>query len=169
MINTEEASPAPQTEVILIEENRNDAQLITKLMSRCAPDAIVRHIDEGSDAMRCLQQWYADRRSVQLPKLILTGLRFRKIQSDELVRQIKHHPMLGVVPLIALTGVDNPMSIGDAYRLGVNGCVRKPVEFDELNKMIKVVCSFWLDLNSTVTMFEKSGGGNQLHQYAPPR
>jgi len=52
------------------------------------------------------------------------------------------------VPVIMLTGSDEPADIERAYKLGVTSYLMKNANSDEFSAGVRVILKYWLELNT---------------------
>jgi CheY-like chemotaxis protein len=53
-------------------------------------------------------------------------------------RLIRSHPSLNKVPIVAVTGYGTPQHHREVLTAGCNHCLVKPIDFDQLKKLIEV-------------------------------
>jgi CheY-like chemotaxis protein len=81
------------------------------------------------------------------PAVILMDLKLPKVTGLEVLEAIKKHPELRQVPVVMLTSSREEPDLAQAYRLGVNAYVVKPVDFQEFLAVIGELGVFWALLN----------------------
>ena len=64
----------------------------------------------------------------------------------EALREIKAHPDLRRIPVIVLTTSNAEEDIFRTYDLGVSSFIVKPVTFDSLVNIMRVLGTYWLDI-----------------------
>jgi CheY-like chemotaxis protein len=60
-----------------------------------------------------------------------------KVSGEEVLRRIREHPRLRVIPVIILTTTDDPREIRRCHELGCNEYITKPVEYDQFVAVIQ--------------------------------
>jgi DNA-binding NarL/FixJ family response regulator len=65
----------------------------------------------------------------------------------DVLRQIKASPELHSVPVVVLTSSKDERDLVESYRLGVNGYIQKPVDFNQFRKAVQAVGLYWLVVN----------------------
>ena len=80
------------------------------------------------------------------PGLILLDLNMPKKDGREALREIKSDPELRKIPVVVLTTSKADTDIGNIYELGANSFVAKPVTFDSLVNVMKVIKSYWFEI-----------------------
>jgi DNA-binding NarL/FixJ family response regulator len=70
-----------------------------------------------------------------------------KKDGREALKEIKSLDSLKRIPVVVLTTSQAPEDILYAYNLGANAFIRKPVRFDRLVHIIKILEKFWLEVS----------------------
>ena len=98
---------------------------------------------DGVEAMEYLQHKgkYA---SVPKPDLIILDLNLPRKNGCEVISEIRTMPETSLIPIIVLSGSKAQEDILRAYMLGANCYVAKPVDLEELLKVVKSIEDFWL-------------------------
>jgi chemotaxis family two-component system response regulator Rcp1 len=140
---TDRVARATRLNVLLIEDSAGDVRL-TREAFRDANSSVVLHVaNDGVDAMRFLRQ-EGTFRDVPRPDLILLDLNLPRMDGREVLALIKGDEGLRTIPTIILTTSDAEADIDLSYRLQANSYLRKPVQLDGFEKLIKAVDAFWL-------------------------
>jgi two-component system response regulator len=84
-----------------------------------------------------------------LPCVILLDLRLPDASGLELLAEIKQDPVLRPVPVVILTTSENPPDVREAYRLGANSYLVKPVRFDDFHRKVREAGLYWALLNQS--------------------
>ena len=132
-------------EILLIEDNPYEAELAIRSLKVNNLGNTIRHIDDGADALDFLMS--EEFLNSSLNHLILLDLNLPRVDGLEILRQVKNHEILKVIPVIVLTSSKEERDIIDSYRLGVNSYIVKPVNFDSFSKAIADLKMYWLLLN----------------------
>lgn len=130
-------------EILLIEDNHDDAELTIKALKKRNLANHLRHIDDGDAALQYLFDPHVER----FPKLILLDLKMPKVDGIEILRKIKQDNNKRIIPVVMLTSSKEEKDIVESYNLGVNAYIVKPVEFDKFMNAITQLGLFWLIIN----------------------
>ena len=134
--------------VMLVEDNPNDVELtLTALREAHLANEVVVHND-GEQALDYLfrRGAHAERPAGQ-PAVILLDLKMPKVDGHEVLRQIRAHPELRLIPVVVLTSSREEKDLYESYDSGANAYVVKPVDFDEFITAISKLGVFWALLN----------------------
>lgn len=137
--------------ILLVEDNPDDVELTMRALkkSRITTEvAVVRHGVEALDFLFARGD-YSGRDPDILPDLVLLDLKLPKVDGLEVLRRIRADPLTALLPVVVLTLSNEQQDIVAAYRLGVNSYVRKPVDFDRFNELLRHLGRYWLDLNES--------------------
>jgi len=81
------------------------------------------------------------------PGVILLDLKLPKVDGIEILRKIKADSKLKIIPVVVLTSSKEERDVVDAYNLGVNSYIRKPVDFDQFTETVRTIGYYWLLIN----------------------
>jgi two-component system response regulator len=130
-------------EIILIEDNPDDAGLTIHALKKHNLANNLLHLQDGEEALTYL----FSEEMTQTPKVILLDLKMPKVDGIEVLRQLKSDEEKKVIPVVVLTSSKEERDILESYKLGVNAYIVKPVDFDKFVKAIAEIGFFWLLLN----------------------
>lgn len=138
------------SKILLIEDNPRDRELtLTALEGNNLANEIVT-LRDGEEALDYLyrRNGFSGRNDGD-PTVILLDIKMPKLDGIEVLRQLKNDPQLKLIPIVMLTSSREEKDLVDAYQLGVNAYVVKPVDFQEFVEAVKNVGLFWAIINET--------------------
>lgn len=130
-------------EVLLIEDNPEDAELTIRVLKKHNLANNLVHLQDGEAALDFL---FADGNN-NIPRLILLDLKMPKVDGIEVLNKIKNDVHKKIIPVVVLTSSKEERDIIESYKLGVNAYVVKPVEFEKFVEAVAKLGLFWLLLN----------------------
>jgi two-component system response regulator len=138
-------------EIVIVEDDPNDAELITRILRKHNLANKLVLLKDGADALDFLfgQGNFADKYD-DGPKVILLDLKLPKINGIEVLRKIKSDERTRKIPVVILTSSREDRDLKDAYDLGVNSYVTKPIKFDEFAKVVADLGMYWMLLNKSL-------------------
>jgi len=134
--------------ILLVEDNPKDLELALIALERAnlANDVVVvRDGAEALDYLHCRAQ-YQDRPR-ENPTVMLLDLKLPKVNGLQVLEAIRASEQLRSIPVVMLTSSREEPDLQQAYGLGVNAYVVKPVVFKEFVSAITEVGVFWAVLN----------------------
>jgi CheY-like chemotaxis protein len=100
---------------------------------------------------------YSDRDRYPLPAIILLDLKLPRRSGHEVLGWLKQHPQLKRLPVVVLTSSRQTVDVNQAYDLGVNSYLVKPVGFASLSDMMQSFGKYWLNQTELPEPLEFSG------------
>jgi len=109
-------------------------------------------LKDGAEALDFLfgQGSFTDEHDDGRPKVILLDLKLPKINGIEVLRKLKSDERTKKIPVVVVTSSMERRDLKDAYELGVNSYVTKPIKFDEFAKVVADLGMYWLLLNKSL-------------------
>jgi|ERR1700681_53784 two-component system, response regulator len=141
-------------EVLLVEDNQSDAEMTMRALDRANLINKVYWVKDGVEALefvRCTGP-YESRDCQQSLKLILLDLKMPRLDGLGVLRELKSGEQMCPVPIVVMTSSNQDHDIAEAYRLGVNGYVTKPVQFASFVESVSRIGMYWLMVNQAPTL-----------------
>ena len=138
-----------EIDVLLVEDNLSDAEMTIRALKKNELANRLLHVNDGAEALDFLfgEGIYTGRYVENTPKIILLDLKLPKVSGIEVLQRIKVDERTRKIPVVMLTSSKEDPDIKECYRLGVNGYVVKPVDFDEFYKAISNLGLYWVSIN----------------------
>lgn len=140
-----------ETIIILVaDDDEEDRMLAEEALEESQLSSQLYFVEDGEEAMDFLlhRGKYTDTKKYPLPGLILLDLNMPKKDGREVLIEIKEHPKLRTIPVVALTTSDAPEDISGMYSLGVNSFITKPVSYDGMVKAMSSLKQYWFEIVS---------------------
>ncbi|MGH8728666.1 MAG: response regulator [Burkholderiales bacterium] len=136
-------------EILLVEDNPNDADLALRAFKRLAN--CIFWVKDGAEAVDFLftEGKYANRSGLTNPKLVLLDLKLPKLDGIEVLKTIKNDARTRAIPVVMLTSSEEERDIVESYKLGVNSYIVKPVDFDKFREVVSELEMYWMVMNRT--------------------
>src|SRR5438105_12518582 len=152
----------PEEAVILLVDDSDDDVLLTRLALRRArvpnPLVVVRDIEEAISYLEGTGN-YANRAEFPLPALVLLDISLTDGTGFTLLRWVRGHSGLRQLRIVMLTCSNEHTDIDDAYSLGCNSYVIKPLKFSEYVELVRVVVTFWLNQSAAPALSRDLNNG----------
>jgi CheY-like chemotaxis protein len=136
----------PKPNVILMAEDDSDDQLLVKdAIAECGWDGNVFFVENGEKLLDYLMRRgdYCEPASAPRPGLILLDLNMPRKDGREALRDIKEDDELRRIPVVVFTTSKADTDISTIYELGANSFISKPVQFDALVNVMKLLGQYW--------------------------
>ena len=142
---------ANQRPILLVEDNPDDEALTLHALSRNQISNPVVVARDGVEAVDYLFSTgaRAGQPPVTLPAVVLLDLKLPRIDGLEVLRRIRAEARTALLPVVILTTSREGLDLSQAYSLGANSYIRKPVDFERFERAIGLIGHYWLDLNET--------------------
>lgn len=142
---------ANERPILLVEDNPDDEALTLCALSKNRIDNPVVVVHDGVEAVDYLfaSGAYSGRKVEELPAVVLLDLKLPRIDGLEVLRRIRADARTAVLPVVILTTSRESLDLRQAYSLGANSYIRKPVDYDRFERAIGLLGHYWLDLNET--------------------
>lgn len=130
--------------ILLVEDNPIDVDLTRRAFAKrniLNPLEVAR---DGAEALDHIARW---EEGIATPAVILLDLKLPKVSGLEVLRRIKTHPRWRTIPIVMLTTSSEDSDIREAYQLGVNSYIVKPVSFDKFIEVAAQIELYWGVLN----------------------
>lgn len=134
--------------ILLADDDADDRMLAQEALSESRLVNDLRCVEDGEELMDYLHRRgrFADPASSPRPGLILLDLNMPRKDGREALAEIKSVPSLRQIPIVVLTTSKAEEDIYRTYDLGVNSFVTKPVTFDGLVSVMKVLGRYWFEI-----------------------
>lgn len=140
---------ASVVEILLVEDNPNDAELAMRALKHHNLANHVYIVRDGAEALDFLfcSGAHAGRDIENRPRLVLLDLKLPKVDGMEVLRQIKADARTRTIPVVILTSSQEDEDVAESYALGVNSFMTKPVDFEKFVDAVAKMGFYWLLLN----------------------
>jgi len=132
-------------EILLVEDNPGDARLTREALSQSKVSNNLHHARDGEEAMRFLKREGQFARA-PTPDLVLLDLNLPRRDGREVLEDVKRDPLLKHIPIVILTSSEAEEDILRSYRLHANCFITKPVDLEQLTKVVQAIEQFWFTL-----------------------
>jgi two-component system response regulator len=136
-------------EILLVEDSDEDAELTTRALKKHKLTNRLHRVSDGAEAIEFLfgTGAYSTKNVGAKPHVILLDLKLPKLNGMEVLRRIKSDSALRTVPVVMLTSSKEDRDLREAYELGVNSYIVKPVDFDKFVQAVGDLGLYWTLLN----------------------
>jgi len=143
------AAAASKSIVILMADDDADDRLLAKdALAECRLANELHFVENGEELLDYLNRRgkYVNLANSPRPGLILLDLNMPKKDGRESLKEIKDDPRLRTIPVVVLTTSSADTDISRIYELGANSFITKPVSFDSLVEVMKILGRYWFEI-----------------------
>ena len=135
--------------ILLVEDDYNDVLLIQRAFRKANIKPSVSNVSDGDEVLLYLQGEgkYADRSQYPVPLLILLDLKLPRRSGLEVLAWIRQQPELRRLLVIVLTSSQEDSDLTQAYDLGANSYLVKPIDFQEFVRLVELIDDYWFKTN----------------------
>jgi CheY-like chemotaxis protein len=136
-------------EILLVEDNPNDEALTIRAFKKSNISNEIIVARDGVEALDYLfgTGQYAGRDVSDVPQVVILDLKLPKVDGLQVLKELRSDERTRNVPVVILTSSNEERDIVEAYQLGTNAYVQKPVDFVQFAEAAKHLGMFWLLLN----------------------
>jgi CheY-like chemotaxis protein len=139
---------ANKAKVILMAEDDSDDRLLVKdAMAECRWEGDLRFVENGEELLDYLMRRgkYSQPACAPRPRLILLDLNMPRKDGREALREIKADEELRRIPVVVFTTSKAGTDIDRMYELGANSFISKPIQFDALVNVMRILGHYWFN------------------------
>lgn len=134
-------------EIVLVEDSDEDAELTLRALKRRNFANAVHRLADGAAALDFFFHPDGPANAKPPPRVVLLDLKLPKVSGLDVLRRLKSEERTRTVPVIILTSSKEDRDLTEAYRLGANSYIVKPVEFDKFVQAIEAFGMYWMLVN----------------------
>lgn len=139
-------------DVLIVEDNPNDAELTLRAFKKHHFANNIYIVEDGAEAIDFLfcKRKYQSRNIDTPPKVVLLDLKLPKLSGLEVLKLLKQDNKTSSIPIVAVTSSQEEPDIKEAYKLGINSYVVKPLDFEQFTNAMSNLGLYWLLINKAV-------------------
>lgn len=117
-------------EILLIEDDADDAELTIHALKKYSVATPILHIDDGEKALDFLFK------NGHKPSLILLDLKMPRVDGIQILRELKSDPEMQDIPVVALISSKDGKNYLESFDLKADAYMIKPVDFKQFNAVL---------------------------------
>ncbi len=136
--------------VLMAEDDDDDFMLVEKAFKKARLDVRLFRAVDGEALLDYLENRgvFSGAERFPAPDLMLLDLNMPRKDGREALREIKRDARFQKIPVLVFTTSESEDDIGNTYGLGSNSFIRKPVTFEELVEIVKIIYAYWFGIVS---------------------
>jgi CheY-like chemotaxis protein len=136
-------------EILIVEDSPHDAELTLRALKK---NNLANNILVARDGAEALDFFFCrgkfEKRNIKNPpKVVLLDLKLPKVSGLEVLKIVKGDKRTSHIPIVVVTSSKQEPDMKEAYALGVNSYVVKPVDFDQFINAMSSLGLYWLLVN----------------------
>ncbi len=134
--------------ILMADDDEDDILLARKALQKGKLLNPLRTVRDGEELLDYLLHRgdYTDEESAPRPGIILLDLNMPKKDGREALKEIKAHPDFKDIPIVVFTTSKAEEDIYRSYKLGVNSFITKPVTFENLIEVMRMLGKYWFEV-----------------------
>lgn len=134
--------------ILLVEDDPKDIELTLCALGDYNLANEIMIVRDGVEALDYLYRREAfELRPAGNPVVILLDLKMPRMDGVQVLKQLKSDERMRSIPIVILSSSRESRDLEEAYRLGANAYVVKPVRFQEFLEAVKSIGVFWALIN----------------------
>lgn len=133
--------------LLLVEDDTGDIELTTEALQDSKFCVNLNIVRDGAEAIAYLTH-SPPYEAATLPDLVLLDLNLPRKNGQEVLQEIRASRDIRHIPVIIFTMSDAQRDIQEAYHVGANCYITKPIDIDGFTQAIQLVEDFWFSLVS---------------------
>jgi two-component system, response regulator len=139
-------------EILIVEDSPRDAELTLRAFKK---NNLANNILVAKDGAEALDFFFCTgkfekRTFTNPPKVVLLDLKLPKVSGLEVLKIVKADKRTSHIPIVVVTSSKQEPDMKEAYALGVNSYVVKPVDFDQFINAMSSLGLYWLLVNESL-------------------
>jgi CheY-like chemotaxis protein len=143
--------------LLIVDDDEGDRFLLKRAFEKLNVGYRIHALHNGAEALALIkgEGTFADRKTYPFPSFILTDLKMPGGDGFEILSYLKQHPEILVVPVVMLSGSDDPDDVRQAYLLGASSFIVKPHGLNALEGIVQKLHYYWCECE--VPLVDDSG------------
>ena len=137
--------------ILLAEDDEDHVLLIRHAFAQADLGNPLFVVWNGEEAIAYLSGTgkYSNRDEYLLPDLLLLDLKMPRVDGFEVLKWVRQQPGLAPLRILVLTSSNELRDVNRAYQLGANSFLVKPLDFQDVIQLSKVIQKYWLNRSKT--------------------
>lgn len=135
-------NPRQPLTIFVVEDTREDYEVIEKALHGCCPDHTIHHCKTGEACMEALEACPAR----HLPSLIVLDLNLPCMSGWDVLETIRASSVHRHIPVLLLTTSSNPRDVIKSYCAGANSYQVKPFRTPDFLELVSKVAGYWTEV-----------------------
>jgi len=138
-----------RADVLLVEDDPNDAEVARRAFRRCGMEDRVVLVRDGEEALDyvhgCRDGDAVDKRAI--PRVIFLDLKLPGMNGWDVLHRLRADARTEDVPVVMVSSSNRESDVRESYRMGANSFVVKQYQRREPGQYLVDAARYWLELN----------------------
>ena len=132
--------------ILVVEDDPNDRILFQRAIEASGVSAEFRLLTCGEEAIAYLkgERPFEDRARHQYPSILISDLKMPRGDGFSILAFLKSTPQSPIILKVVLSGSGDSDDIKKAYIMGATAFFIKPLQYDALARILRLLVDFWL-------------------------
>jgi CheY-like chemotaxis protein len=147
--------------ILMADDDADDRDLTKEAFAESLVRNDLRFVEDGEELLDYLNRRgkYTDPKTSPRPGLILLDLNMPRKDGREALREIKADPRFRNIRIVIMTTSKAETDIAKSYSLTATSYITKPVTFEGLLDVIRVLGRYWLEIVQLPDNGEENANG----------
>ncbi|MCB0212668.1 MAG: response regulator [Anaerolineae bacterium] len=133
-------------DILHIEDNIDEAKLVARVLEK---EGITTNYHQLNNGAAALDFFFRTNPFPDMwPKIILLDIKLPKINGLDVLAKLKANDRTKAIPIIILSASAQERDVAEAYRLGANSYLVKPVKYNHFKELLQTLGQYWLRHNT---------------------
>lgn len=139
---------AKQITILMADDDPDDREMTREAFEEARLANDLRFVNDGAELMDYLQRKgkFADPATSPFPGILLLDLNMPRKDGREALRELKSDPRFRGIRVIIMTTSKAEEDIVRTYNLSAASYITKPVTFEALVEVVKMLGKYWLEI-----------------------
>jgi two-component system response regulator len=133
-------------EILLVEDNPLDAELTLRALYKHNLTNKIHWVRDGVEALDFLFPKEGLNNALHI-KVVLMDLKLPKVNGLEVLKRIRSEETTRTLPVVMLTSSGESPDIKEAYAMGINSYIVKPIQFASFSEVVAKLGFYWTIIN----------------------
>lgn len=136
--------------ILVVEDNPDDQVLTARALKNASKNSPIIILEDGQEALDFLfgsEETGESGKNLDHLGVVLLDVKLPRVNGLEVLKQIRASPLTNWLPVVMVTSSDEPAELVEAYRLGANSYITKPIDYREFSDQMNVLARYWLTVN----------------------
>ncbi|MBI4666450.1 MAG: response regulator [Nitrospinae bacterium] len=132
--------------ILLAEDNPADQELTRRALMDWSFPNTLHVVDDGAETISYLKREgrFSNPDTSPKPDIILMDINMPRMDGFSALKEIRNDQSLKTMPIIMLTTSNQERDVACSYSLGANAFITKPLDFEQFQRVLRVLQEFWL-------------------------